>query len=87
MIDFSDGLIAVFGSVITGTVGWVAKRAQDTNNTITEHDKRLALVEQSFEDLKELINTRFDGVEQRFDSSDQRVSRVERSLNGFLRHE
>lgn len=72
-----DALIALIGSVITGTVGWVVKRNQENTSTLSNHDKRIALCEQAFVDLKELINSRFDGLEGRQD-------RVERSLNGFL---
>jgi len=41
---------------------------------------RIHLQEQRVTDLKELINTRFDMTEQR-------LERIEKCLNGMLRHE
>lgn len=38
---------------------------------------RISQTNQRIDDLKELINSRFD-------SSDQRLSRIESSMNGFL---
>lgn len=69
-------LVAAIG-VVGSVSGWVVKKSSDLANTINDHDKRIALTEQAFEDLKVLINSRFD-------ASDQRTSRIERSLNGHL---
>jgi hypothetical protein len=41
---------------------------------------KVNLGDQRVTDLKELIN-------QRFDSTDERLKRIERSLNGHLRHD
>jgi hypothetical protein len=41
---------------------------------------KVNLQDQRTTDLKELINTRFD-------STDERLKRIERSLNGHLRHD
>jgi hypothetical protein len=41
---------------------------------------KVNLQEQRSTDLKELIN-------ERFDHTDERLSRIERSLNGYLRHD
>lgn len=73
-------LVGAIGTVVTGVGGWVVKRHSDTNTLVVDLDKRAAVVEQAFVDLKELINTRFD-------SSDQRIGRIERSLNGSLHRE
>lgn len=78
--DYVDSLITALSTAALGVVGWAFKRQGDTNTQVVEHDKRIALVEQSldvkFDDLKELITARFD-------SSDQRLERVERKvLNG-----
>lgn len=78
-LDFGPAL-ALIVPTAGSMIGWVYNRHAKTATTLSEHDKRLALTEQAFVDLKELINTRFDSL-------DQRVGRVERSLNGYLRHE
>lgn len=41
---------------------------------------KVNLQEQRTTDLKELINTRFDGT-------DERLKRIERAMNGKLRHD
>ena len=85
-----EQIIAVLGIVLPisgGVVGWSLKRHQEITKELGGHDKRLALVEHSFGDLKELLNTRFDATIQRldarFDASDYRLERVEKKvLNG-----
>jgi hypothetical protein len=53
-------------------------------------DKKVAtnekLVDQKYADLKELIEAKFDNVSNSFSSQNQRLDRIERSLNGALRH-
>jgi len=59
---FVGGLITVMAAAF----GWV-----------TNIQSRVSVLEQQHDDLKELINSRFD-------SSDSRLGRIERSLNGNL---
>lgn len=79
IVPWFDAIVPVISTALMGVVGWAFKRQANTNNKVVELDKRLALLEQSIDDLKELINARFD-------SGDQRLERIERSMNGFLRH-
>ena len=69
-------ILAVVVPIATGSLGsgiwWVVSR-------ISTHDKALAVYSQAFTDLKELIESRFDSV-------DQRMERIERKvLNGDYR--
>lgn len=64
------GIVGVIGTPVVGALGWATKK-------LIDHDQKIALYGQGFDDLKELITTRFD-------SSDQRIGRIERSLNGHL---
>ncbi len=69
-------LLAAILPIVSAPLGWAFKRQFDTNARVTQHDKELALIRQGFDDLKELINTRFD-------LTDNRLERVERKvLNG-----
>lgn len=78
-----DEIILASIPIIAGTVGWVVKRQVSTNDKVTEHDKQLALREQGFDDLKELINARFDTQVLMADNLGTRLERVERKvLNG-----
>jgi hypothetical protein len=75
-----DLIVATSLPILATTVGWVIKRQVATNDKVQELDKKAALFDQGIEDLKELIN-------QRFNSSDQRVERIERSMNGHLKRD
>ena len=55
-----------FAAAIIGGVVWAVRLEGRVNTAIQRH-----------EDLKELINTKFDAIEQRLD-------RIERALNGAL---
>lgn len=61
---------------ILGVIGW----ALNLNSEFKELDGRVNLLDQKHVDLKELINSRFD-------STDQRLARIERAMNGSLRHD
>lgn len=75
-----DELIAVALPVVAAVVGWNFKRQVAANDKVTDIDKKLAVFAESVEGLKELINTRFD-------STDQRIGRIERSMNGHLQRD
>jgi Tfp pilus assembly protein PilO len=64
-------ILSFFGTSIVGALGW----AFHINSKV---DVQKALQEQKHTDLKELINIRFD-------SSDKRLERIEKSLNGRLK--
>lgn len=65
-----------FGTVILGGLVTTVMAAFGWVNNI---QSRVNVLEQQHDDLKELINTRFDDISRRLD-------RVERSLNGHLRN-
>lgn len=50
---------------------------------------RVNTSEQRFEDLKELIEAKFDGLDEKqkviHENADNRLARIERALNGHLR--
>ena len=73
-------IIMAFVPIVMGTVGYVVKRQVDTNDKVTDLDKRQAVYEAKIDGLTDLINSRFD-------SFDHRVERIERSLNGHLHRE
>lgn len=78
MLDFNQviSVVTVVVPVAGATLGWMHARQTEITKKVVELDKKAALYEQGVTDLKELINTRFD-------SSDQRLERVERKvLNG-----
>jgi hypothetical protein len=51
----------------------------------TKVETNKELVDARFNDLKELITEKFNVVGVRFDSQDNRLGRIERSLNGHLK--
>lgn len=62
--------------VIVAPIGWLWNRQSRINERVVELDKQTAVTNQGIEDLKVLINTRFDDM-------DYRLERVERKvLNG-----
>lgn len=63
-------LAIYISSVLVGSIIW-GLRLEGRVNTIDQLEK------QKSEDLKELFNTRFNAM-------DQRLERIERSLNGSL---
>lgn len=68
--------LATILPIVAAPVGWIVKRQAATNAKVIELDKQTAVTNQGIEDLKELINTRFDNM-------DYRLERVERKvLNG-----
>ena len=75
-LDQLVNVAAVIVPVAGGTLGWIHSKHGEITAKVNELDKKTAVYEESIVGLKELINTRFD-------SSDQRLERVERRvLNG-----
>jgi hypothetical protein len=74
MLETALGIIA---TATFGTIAWAFQASS-----------RLTKVETRQTDLPELIETKFDVVTERFDSIAQRLSRIERAMNGKLtRHD
>ena len=61
-----EAFVSVLGMAFLGIFGWVIQLGN-----------RVSVVETENKGLRELINTRFDGV-------DGRLDRIERSMNGHL---
>jgi len=62
----------------TGILGWAFGIEPKIKAVDRKIDSQVALLDQKYADLKELINTRFD-------NSDDRLTRIETALNGSLR--
>lgn len=62
-----DTLIGIIGSACLVIIGWAFKI-----------NSQVAVLEQRDEDIKELLESRFDDV-------DSRLERIERAMNGALR--
>jgi hypothetical protein len=82
-----DIVVTVLGAAVTGVFAW----AFNINSEVNVQKKAV-------DDLKELINSRFDGLEKlqesnvdnvndKFDSQSRRLDRIERSMNGHLLRE
>lgn len=73
-----DTVVGILATVLAGTIGWAGKT-----------QSRVAVLERGVEDAKELATERTDGlkelIEEKFDSMDQRLARIERAMNGQLR--
>ena len=67
-------------TLVSALVIWIFAWANRLQTQISSVSGRADIIEQKHIDLKELLNTRFDSV-------DQRLGRIERSLNGNLRKE
>lgn len=83
MLDFNQivNVATVLVPIAGGVLGVVHAKHAEIAKKVTELDKKAALYEQGVNDLKILITTRFD-------SSDQRLERVERRvLNGDYHRE
>lgn len=80
-LDFVPAL-AIITPVTTSVIGWVSNRHTKIDDELSDHDKRIALCERSFTDLKELINTRFD-------DQSSRLGRIERKVlnGGYLEYD
>lgn len=63
----ADAILGVVSLISVAALGWAFSLAE-----------RMSVVETEYDGLKELINARFDGV-------DQRLKRIEQSMNGHLR--
>jgi hypothetical protein len=70
MTEYVGVLMGLGATAIVGMFTWVF-------NGLTGLETRVAVLEQGRNDLKELIDTKFDDLGRRLD-------RIERSLNGHL---
>jgi hypothetical protein len=75
---FADYVRNGITTAVIGIVGWAYHRQDALKQEVTAHAKSIAVLETRHDDLKELITQRFDG-------SDGRLERIERTLNGSLR--
>lgn len=76
------GLYPFLAACVVGVVGWAFGIDPKIRQVDAKIDAKIALTDQKYIDLKELINTRFDGLEK---ANDQRLGRIERALNGHLK--
>ncbi len=76
MIETVTGIIA---TALAGTIGWAFTT-----------QSRVAVLEQTAAEVKELAEVRTDGlkelIEEKFESMDNRLARIERAMNGALKH-
>jgi hypothetical protein len=72
-------IISVTGSAFFACLGWIFQRS-------TTLATRVSVLETKQEDLPTLISSKFDGVGYKFDAISARLDRIEKAMNGSLRH-
>lgn len=74
-----DTIVGVIGTTVVGIVGWAIQL-----------NSKVAVNAQKNDDLKELITEKFKGLDERNDQRDddlnRRLERIERAMNGALKH-
>ncbi len=65
-IPMFEALAGIAATAYLGAIGWLFASLSDTSS-------RVAALEQRDEDLKEFINQRFDSLEQRLSRIEQRI--------------
>ena len=70
-----DQVVSVAGSALMVAVAWTYAR-------IDALSRKVDVAEARYEDLKALLNARFDAVDKRFDDMGARIARVEGKING-----
>lgn len=68
-----EAATATLGLAVLGIFGW----AFQVSN-------RVSVLETRYEDLVVLINEKFDGLDPKFTAVTDRLSRIERGMNGHL---
>ncbi len=74
----ADYVKSFIGTAILGIVGWAYNSQMKLKKEVSDHDTAIAVLETKHEDLKTLIVTRFD-------ASDGRLERIERTAEALVR--
>jgi hypothetical protein len=75
---------------VGGLIGWVWNINSRTTILETKEAAAVDLVAAREGSLRDLLELKFEGMNQQFvqmdKSNDQRLTRIERALNGYIRH-
>lgn len=71
-----ETIVGIVSAASLGLAGWVIQLGN-----------RVSILEVQKADLKELIETKFDGQDIKFNEVSRRLARIERGMNGHLREE
>lgn len=76
MLDIIVGAII---AILSGIVGWIFQRALALGAKVAINETKLVVIETRHDDLITLFQSQFTGMNLRLD-------RIERAMNGFLKH-
>lgn len=77
-------VITILSTAVIGLAGWVYRMGTKVTELEAQKQLLIRLFDERNESLAKLIEAKFDNVSDKFDAVNQRLGRVEKSLNGFL---
>lgn len=77
-------VITILSTAVIGLAGWVYRMGIKVTELEAQKQLLIRLFDERNEALAKLIEAKFDNVSDKFDAVNQRLGRVEKSLNGFL---